>query len=830
MMHKGMGPETRDQGLENRDRVRGRLRDQRHQIRDMRPETREQKNMPRPFRTITVLGAGTMGAQIAAHAANAGLMVNLLDIASEEGDKNAIVNRMFKQAKRLSPAPLFTEKTANQIRLGNFDDHFEWVGEADWVIEVVVERMDIKRQVIARIEEAARTDAVVSSNTSGLPIHEIAEGRSAGFKRRFLGTHFFNPPRYLKLLEIIPTPDTDPEVVERVAHFGRVHLGKGIVVAKDTPNFIGNRIGVYGMMQAIRAFTDGGYTIEEIDTLTGPLTGRPKSATFRTADVVGLDTLRHVSANLYDNVLDDESRETFAIPPLLDRLIENGALGAKTRAGFYKKEGKEIKSIDPSKGTYESARALDLGAIDEVQKAGGLAERLRALYKDKGRAGAFFRTSTHDLLGYSARRIPEIADSPADIDRAMRWGFGWEMGPFEIWDALGFDTVLEGMQADGVEVPEWIADMAAGTEKRFYRGDVGDHEVYLPGQEGFSPLMTPADEHSLASIKSARPAELWKNEEAAMLDMGDGVALFEFRSKANSLGANVMKGLYEAIEIVENDRNLRGLVVGNEGKNFSVGANLGEMAFAVAEGRFDFIEDAIAGFQRTIQKVRYATKPVVVTTHQRVLGGGCEMAMASSHPVAAAETYIGLVELGVGLIPAGTGTAFLAVRAADLAAQQFPSQILGHLQVFFQNVAMATVATSARMAQEMGYLSANTTVVMNDNRRFHVAKNQVIALSEAGYLPPPVNTRIMVMGQPGRAALEVAANQYFAGRFISEYDRHLAVQLAHVLTGGDLSGPQEVHEDYLIDLEREVFVRLCGEKKTQERIQHILTKNKPLRN
>ena len=436
----------------------------------------------------------------------------------------------------------------------------------------------------------------------------------------------------------------------------------------------------------------------------------------------------------------------------------------------------------------------------------------------------------HDLIGYSVRRIPEIADSPADIDRAMQWGFAWELGPFGMWDAIGFETVLEGMKADGIELPAWINTMVSGGATRFYRGEEAAREVFQPELNAYEKDQGPPDEFGLASIKSNQSAELWKNDEAALLDMGDGVVLYEFRSKANSLGSNVMKGLAEVIGMVEDNPDLRGLVIGNEGKNFSVGANLGEMAYAVAEGKFDVVEKAIETFQQTIQRVRYAQKPVVVTTHQRVLGGGCEMTMASRHAVAASETYIGLVELGAGLIPGGTGTTYLAVRAAELAAQQFPSQILGHLQVFFQNVAMASVATSAHMAKEMGYLSPQASVVMNESRRFHVAKQQVIALSESGYLPPPVNNKVMVLGRPGGAALEVAVNQYLAGGFISEYDRHLAGQLAYVLTGGDLSGPQEVHEDYLIDLEREVFVRLCGEAKTQERIQHILTKNKPLRN
>ena len=784
----------------------------------------------KPFRVVSVLGAGTMGAQIAAHLANAGLQVNLLDIAPEEGSKNAIVQAAFKRASKLRPEPMFTGDVADRIKLGNFDEHFSWIADSDWVIEVVVERLDIKQSIMEKIEQHVNADAIISTNTSGLPIHKIAAGRSEGFLRRFLGTHFFNPPRYLKLLELIPTEHTDPEVLHRVAHFGRIHLGKGTVIAKDTPNFIGNRIGVFAMMNAMKGLTEGGYSIEEIDALTGPLTGRPKSATFRTADVVGLDVMKHVAANLYDNIPEDESRHMFEIPAILESLIENGALGAKTKAGFYKKEGKEIKSINPQTGSYEAAKALDLGDLGEIKKAGSLGNRLNALYKDTGRAGVFFRQTTHALISYSARRIPEISENPADIDRALQWGFGWELGPFGMWDALGFETVLAGLREEQIEIPEWVTAMEAQGYRTFYKHEGDKQSVYRPGTGNYQVEETPSDEYSLAMIKSGRPQDIWSNEEAGLIDLGDGVALFEFRSKANSLGFKVMQGLRDAIDLVENNRDIRGMVIANEGKNFSVGANLGEMAAAAAEGNFDVIDQAIAGFQKSVQRIRYALKPVVVAPHQRVLGGGCEVTMAGATQAPAAESYIGLVELGVGLIPAGTGTAFLAVLAAERSANKFPSEILSHLQVFFQNVAMAKVATSASMARDMGYLSSDARIVMHESRRFYVAKQAVIDFSEAGYLPPPVNNRIKVLGTPGRSALEVAARQFEEGRFISEYDRFLAVQLAHVLTGGDLTGPQEVHEDYLIELEREVFLRLCGEEKTQARIKHILTTNKPLRN
>ena len=787
----------------------------------------------KPFRTAAVLGAGTMGAQIAAHLAGAGLQVHLLDVTPQaigkEGEPNDLVERAFKATQKAKPDPFFTEKTAQRITLGNFDEDFARIGEADWIIEVVVERLDVKRDVMARIEEAAREDAVVSTNTSGIPIHEIAEGRSEGFNRRFLGTHFFNPPRYLKLLEIIPTEQTDPDVIERVAEFGRLHLGKGIVIANDVPYFVGNRVGTYGLFQTMRYFTDGDFSIEEIDALTGPLVGRPKSATFRTADVVGLDVMRAVANNLYEKATEDESREAFKAPELLDELVENGALGAKTGAGFYKKEGKEIKSINPQTGQYESAKEQDLGDLGRIKKAGDLKARLNALYEDDGRPGTFFRETTLDLLGYAARRVPEITDNPADVDRAIRWGFGWEMGPFQTWDALGFERVLSDMEEHGIEVPDWIENMRSNGNAQFYRQN-GKREVYLPTEGRYVEDPEPRDEISIAAIKTDKSKTLWQNEDAALLDLGDGVALYEFRSKANSLGRNVVQGLMEVIDKVENDPDLRGIVVGNEGGNFSVGANLGEVAMAAAQGQFEMLGQFVKGFQDTIQRIRYAAKPVVVAVHQRVLGGGCEMVMACPHPVAAAESYIGLVELGVGLIPAGTGSTRLAELASDQAPNGFPSEIQPFLAKYFENVAMATVATSARQAQEMGFLAPHARIVMNDARRFYVAKEEVLRLSNEGYAAPPVATHIQVLGRPTRAAIEVQLQQFLEGKFISEYDAFLAGRLAHVMTGGDLSAPQDVHEDYLIDLEREVFLSLLGEQKTQERITHILTTNKPLRN
>jgi 3-hydroxyacyl-CoA dehydrogenase len=782
----------------------------------------------RPFRSAAVLGAGTMGAQIAAHLANAGVRVELLDLPAREGARNGVVEKQFKAAGKLSPAPFFSETAASRIRLGNYEDHFDRLADVDWIIEVVVERMDVKRQMMERVEKVAHRNAVISTNTSGLPISEMVSGRSADFRRRFLGTHFFNPPRYLKLLELIPTEDTDPAVVERVAQFGRIRLGKGIVVARDTPNFIGNRIGVYGMLQAVRYFEGGEYSIEEIDAMTGPLVGRPKSATFRTADVVGLDVLRHVAENLFENIPHDERRDAFRVPAILDALVEKGALGSKTGAGFYRKEGKEIKSIELSSGEYTPAGDLNLGDLDRIRKAGGLDERIRALFEDDGRAGTFFRETTVDLLAYSAHRLGEITDSPADIDRAMRWGFGWEKGPFEIWDAIGVERIRDVAAKSGREMPSWVDDMIESGEAGFYRWRPTP-EIYFPMEGRFEPDPAPLDTVSVSDCRRSG-REVWSNDEAALLDIGENVVLFEFRSKANTLGTRLIKGLLQCIERVENDSDLRGLVIGNEGTHFSVGANLGEAAMAAAAGQFEEIEETVANFQRAVQRIRYSSKPVVVAVHQRSLGGGCEMVIACPNPVASAESYLGLVELGVGLIPAGTGTTRLAALAARRAANDFPSNVQPFLQQYFENVAMARVSTSAVHAQEMGYLPEHAVLVMNDDRRLFAAREEVVRLSNQGYAPPPPETAIQVLGRPTRAAFEVALHQYLAGAFISDYDFHLARELAYVMTGGDLSYPQTVHEDYLIDLEREVFMRLLGEKRTQERITHILMHNKPLRN
>jgi len=771
----------------------------------------------KPFRTAAVLGAGVMGSQIAAHLANAGLTVHLLDIPAPEGNKNAIVEASWKKALKLKPPIFFTDKTARRITLGNFDEHLDRLAEVDWVIEVVVENLAIKQQLMARVEGIISDQAIVSTNTSGLPVKEIASGLSLSFRQRFLGTHFFNPPRYLKLLELIPTEDTDKDVLQRLEWFGRIHLGKGVVVAKDTPNFIANRIGICAVMLGIKALIEGDYTLEEIDTLTGTLIGRPKSATFRTADLVGLDTLVYVAKNLYPAIPHDESRENFRVPALLTKLVETKALGAKTRKGFYTKEKGEILALNQETLTYESAKPLDLGDLKSLKKL-ELGDRLRALYQDQGRAGKFFRKHILSVLSYSAYRIPEITNSPAELDRAMRWGFGWELGPFEIWDILGFKTVINDMQTTGIPLADWIVTMI---EQRQVAGFYQEDKVYTP-DTGYVALNTPQDEINLKTVKSHSENTIWQNEEAALLDLGDGVVLYEFRSKGNTLSFKVMSGLTEVLNLLE-DSDYRGMVIGSDDPNFCGGANLAEMGALAQSGQLDAIADLIVQFQKTLQRIHYFPKPIVAAVRGLALGGGCELVMAC-------ESYIGLVELSVGLIPGAGGIMRMAAWAAEHAAQETASQVQPFIQKVFETVGMAKVANSSYEAQELGFLAPTAKVIMNGDRRLYVAKQEVLRLALEGYAPIPRRDNIMVLGKPGKAALEQAAFTFQQGGYISEYDRFLATRLAHVLTGGELSAPSLVSEEYLLQLERDLFIPLLKEEKTQARIAHLLKTKKPLRN
>jgi 3-hydroxyacyl-CoA dehydrogenase len=787
--------------------------------------------MYQPFRTAAVLGAGVMGAQIAAHLANAGMTVYLLDLPSPTGNKNDAVDALFKKACRQSPPIFYSEKVAQRVILGNYDEHFDRLASVDWVIEAIVENLAIKQALMARVENTVDKNTVISSNTSGLSIGAIAQGRSPSFRKRFLGTHFFNPPRYLKLLELIPTADTDPMVLARMADFGRMHLGKGIVIAQDTPNFIANRIGIFVSLLGLKAFLEEGYTIEEVDLLTGTLVGRPKSGTFRTADLVGLDTLLYVAENLYSMIPDDEQRQIFQVPSLLHKLVETGTLGAKSGQGFYKKVKGEILSLNPTSLTYEPAKPMRLGNVDALQQMSDLPARLRKLYGDRSRAGQFFRQSILATLSYSACRIPEVTQSPLAIDRAMRWGFGWEMGPFEIWDALGFETVVADMDKAGFVVPEWIRTAHQEKLSQFY---TPDHRVYQPGDRYILPPVL-TDELHLRDIKAKSAATIWQNSDAALLDIGDGVLLYEFRSKANTLSTKVIEGLEKSLDWLEN-HDYRGLVIGNEGTNFCVGINLAEVG-KIAQWEnlnpFSRSHEAIARlivtFQSLMQRIHYFPKPIVAATQGRVLGGGCELVMACPHVVAEAETYIGLVELGVGLIPAGGGLMRMARWAANRAIHENPGDILPWLKQVFMTIGMGKVANSAQEGMELGFLPPTTQVVMHGDRRLYVAKQTVLGLARAGYIPP-ARQPIPVLGKAAYTTLSHMAYVMQEGHYISEYDQMLANRLATVLTGGELPIATRVDENDLLKLERDHFLPLIDEPKTKERILHMLTTKKPLRN
>ncbi len=788
--------------------------------------------MFRPFRTVAVLGAGVMGSQIAAHLANAGLQVYLLDIAAAEGDKNALVAAAFHRANKLSPPIYFSDKSKYRIRLGNYDEHFSRLADVDWIIEAVVENLKIKQQLMARIEGVMKPDAVISSNTSGLPIHEISAGRSDHFKQQFLGTHFFNPPRYLKLLELIPTPETDAALLARMVWFSQEYLGKGVVLAKDTPNFIANRIGLFATFLGMNGL-EKGYSIEEIDTLTGSLVGRPKSATFRTADLVGLDTLKYVAEHLQEAIPDDDRRDMFAVPLLLSQLVDSKALGAKAGGGFYKKIKGEILSarFDAGLLTYHPAAPLQLEGVVELAKQSDLAERLRNLYALPGRAGDFFRQTTWALLSYSACQLLEIAESPLDIDQALRWGFGWSMGPFELWDVLGVQKVTKDLTAQQQPVPVWIEEMAA-RDCSFYQANDLERSlsVKVIGEAiAYQTIQTHQKEISVAEIKAAPRQVLWENAESALLDMGDGVVLFEFRSKGNTLSNQVIKGLEWVLDKLETE-NYQGLVIGNDSDHFCGGANLVEMGHMTQMSDRQAIAYLITHFQSLLQRIHHFHKPIVAAVRGRALGGGCELVMACPQVVAAAESYIGLVEMGVGLIPGAGGLMRMVERAADRAASDAPSHIQPFLTHAFQTIAMAKVSSSAQEAQQMGYLLPTAKIIMNSDYRLYVAKEEVLRLANQGYQPLPERGDIWVLGQPGRAVFEHMAYVLEQGGFASEYDRYLANRLAFVMTGGNLSAPARVSADYLLQLERENFVPLLENAKTQARMAHLLKYKKPLRN
>jgi 3-hydroxyacyl-CoA dehydrogenase len=790
--------------------------------------------MTHRIRRVAVLGAGTMGASIAAHCANAGLEVDLLDIAPDEPDKNGIVEAGFERMKNARPAALMSEAVAERIRLGNFEDDFERVGEADWVLEAIVEKLEPKRELMERVEGVAREDAIISSNTSGIPLRQIAEGRGQGFSRRFLGTHFFNPPRYLKLLEIIPTAETDPEIVELVRNFGERVLGKGGVIAKDTPNFIGNRLGSFIGMQSARYAFENGYDVEEVDAITGPLIGHPKTATFRLKDQVGLDISVGVSDNLYEAAPEDESREEFKPHPKLKEMVERDLLGNKTGAGFYrrtKRDGKTVFDVlDLETFEHRPPHNPEIPITEEAQKQGDLGARLRFLVDkaDEDRHARFIRDTLLPYLAYASRRVPEISDTLEDVDHAMEWGFVHQTGPFRTWDLLGVRETVEKMEDMDLEVAPWVREMLDDGDESFYKKEGSRELVYSPVGKEYRPVREDPMVISLDRLRE-EGRELARNDSASLLDLGDGVLCLEFHSRGNSVDEAAVEMGYAALEALERD-DVVGLVIGNEGRNFCVGANIGEILHAAKSGMLEEVGKRVSAFQNLLMGLRFTPKPVVAAPRGQTLGGGLEICLHSDRIVAAGETYMGLVEAGVGLIPAGGGTKELARRLVSPPMRTAPNTPpLPFLQKAFETIAMARTSSSALEARAMGFLDEDDRVVMNADHLLSAARREVLDLAD-GYVPPERGKNVYAAGKTARAALEVAIKTVQWGRYASSYDGVIAGHVARVLTGGDLSLPQWVPEEYLLKLEREAFLDLLENEKTHERISHMLETGKPLRN
>ncbi len=799
--------------------------------------------MNRTIRKVAVLGSGIMGSRIACHFANIGCDVLLLDIAPKELTeeekkkgltldhavvKNRIVQSSYDATLKSNPAPLFSKKFASRVKLGNFTDDMARIKGCDWTIEVVVENLDVKKLVYAEVEKHRTPGTLITSNTSGIPIHLMGEGRSEDFQRNFCGTHFFNPPRYLKLLEIIPTAKTDPEVTQFLMHYGDLHLGKTTVLCKDTPAFIGNRVGIYGLLKVIDSMRKFDLNVDETDRLTGPVIGRPKSATFRTSDVVGLDTLVKVSNNLYAGLVNDEAREMFKLPDIVNKLEQNKWLGDKTGQGFYKKtknaKGEtEILTLDLKTLEYKPKIKAKFPTLEASKTIDHLKDRFKVLLAGKDKAGDFYRDAFYGLFQYVTNRIPEISDELFRIDDAVCGGFGWELGPFETWDAAGLEKSLPLMEAAGYKPNQWVYDMVAAGNKSFYRVDGGQKKYYDLPSKSYKSIQ---GRENFIILENKSENVVWKNPGAKIHDLGDGVLNFSWYTKSYTLGSEVIEGLNKAIDLAEKD--YRGLVVGHQGADFSLGANLGLVFMYAIEQEYDEIDFMIKHFQNSVMRIRYSSVPVVVCPQSRTLGGGCEMTMHADIAQAAAETYIGLVEVGVGLIPGGGGTKEFTKRVSD--SLEEGDVELNALQNAFMTIATARVATSAEEAREIGILRKQDRVSMNKDRQIADAKKAVLELAEAGYTMPQPATNIKVQGRTGQALFLAGLQGMLMGKYISEHDAKVARWIANVMCGGDLTSPQEVSEQYLLDLEREAFLSLTGEKKTLERIQAILTGGKPLRN
>lgn len=799
--------------------------------------------MKRNIEKVAVLGSGIMGSGIAAHLAGIGLQVLLLDICPKELNEDEkskglsldhpsvqkrIVNDSLSKSLKSKPSPIYNASFANRIKTGTFEHDLHQIAEVDWIIEVVVERLDIKKQVFESVEKHRKPGTLISSNTSGIPIQLMAEGRSEDFQQHFLGTHFFNPARYLRLLELIPGPKTNQETIRFFEHFGRKFLGKSVVVAKDTPAFIGNRIGIFSIQSLFHRVKDLETTIEEVDKLTGPVIGRPKSATFRTVDVVGLDTLVHVANGIKEHCTSDERHELFSLPDFIESMMEANRLGSKTGEGFYKKikkDGKsEILSLELTTGEYRAAKKAKFATLEKTKSVSNVADRFPILVNGSDKAGDFYRLVFADLFAYVSHRMGEITDAIYKIDDAMKAGFGWEHGPFEIWDAVGLQKGIELVKKQNLQLPNWIEELAA-SQSSFYKVVEGKTHYYdtesksyqnIPGREGFILLDNLREKQTV-----------YENKDFSLIDLGEGIVCAEFHSKMNTIGADVLTGLNKAIDIAE--ERFDGLIVGNQGANFSVGANLGMIFMLAVEQEYEELNAAIAYFQNTMMRMRYSSIPVISAPHGMCLGGGCELSLHADKVVASAETYIGLVEFGVGVIPGGGGTKEMTLRASD--AFKKNDVELNILREHFLTIAMAKVSTSGHEAYDLGlFEKSKDVIVTNRDEQLSIAKSYARVLADAGYVKPIERTDIKVLGKQALGMFMVGTDSMKAGNYISEYDLLMADKLAYVMSGGDLSAATTVSERYLLDIEREAFLSLCGQRKTLERIQHMLTTGKPLRN
>ena len=792
----------------------------------------------RHINKVAVVGSGIMGSRIACHFANIGVEVLLLDIVpfdlteeqlKDKKIRNSIVNDALKSTIKSKPSPIYSKEFINRITTGNLDDDLHRIADVDWIIEVVVERLDIKKQVFEKIEKFRTDGTLISSNTSGIPIESMIDGRSDDFKAHFCGTHFFNPPRYLKLLEIIPTTKTDTEVTDFLMNYGDKFLGKDMVLCKDTPAFIANRIGVANIMSLFHLVSELHLTVEEVDSLSGPIIGRPKSATFRTCDLVGLDTLIHVANGVYENCPNDEMRGNFELPDFINKMSENKWLGDKTKQGFYKKskdaKGKRIiEALNLKTLEYAPKQKTKFATIAAAKQEDDLLKRLKILVKGKDKAGEFYRKSFYSSFAYVSHRIPEITDDLYKIDRALCAGFGWEVGPFQMWDALDVEKTLSKMEEAGYKAADWVYDMVKSGNTSFYSTENGTLNYYniptkanekVAGMENFIVLDHIRENNTI-----------WKNSGCNLTDIGDGIVNLEWRTKMNSIGGEVLEGIQKAIEIAE--KNHKGLVIANQGTNFSVGANIAMIFMMAIEQEYEEIDFAVRAFQNTTGRIRNSSIPVVVATHGMTLGGGCEIALHADHVQASAETYIGLVEMGVGVIPGGGGTKEMARRASKA---YFSGDIeLPTLKERYLNIGMAKVATSAQEALELDLLLKNRDkVTVGFNNLITDAKAVALNLSNQGYTQP-VPEKIKALGKQGLGMFMVGAHSMHAAGYITEHEKLMSEKLAYAICGGDLSAPTLVSEQYLLDLEREAFLSLCGERKTLERIEHMLKKGKPLRN